>query len=116
MKAPLDQNLDQVELFFVSPPSLDWTAEAGEREPEEYPKELDQFDPANTEERPMLVLTRRIDDEIVIGGNIHVVVVAVKGDRVRLGIKAPPSIPVDRKEVHERRAEFAIEPDPAMLI
>ncbi|MBM3996274.1 MAG: carbon storage regulator [Planctomycetes bacterium] len=55
----------------------------------------------------MLVLTRRVGEEIVIDGNIRVVVVAVKGDRIRLGITAPPSVPVDRKEVHDRRSEFA---------
>ena len=57
------------------------------------------------------VLTRRIGEEIVIDGNIRVVVTAVKGDKVRLGISAPSSVPVDRKEVHDRRAEFAPEPD-----
>lgn len=55
----------------------------------------------------MLVLTRRIGEEIVIAGNIYVSVVAVKGDRVRLGISAPDSVPVDRKEVYERRQAFA---------
>jgi len=55
----------------------------------------------------MLVLTRRIGKEVVIDGNIRVKVVAVKGDRIRLGIVAPPSVSVDRKEVHDRRAEFA---------
>jgi carbon storage regulator len=59
----------------------------------------------------MLVLTRRVGEEIVIGGNIRIVVTAVKGDKVRLGICAPPSVPVDRKEVHERRAEFEYECD-----
>lgn len=59
----------------------------------------------------MLVLSRRIGEEIVIAGNIRVVVASVKGDKVRLGIVAPPSIPVDRKEVHERRSEFAFECD-----
>jgi carbon storage regulator len=59
----------------------------------------------------MLVLTRRIGEEIVIDGNIRVIVTAVKGDKVRLGIVAPPRIPVDRKEVHDRRAEFAFECD-----
>ena len=54
----------------------------------------------------MLVLTRKVGEEIIIDGNIHVVVVAVKGDKVRIGISAPPSITVDRKEVHDRRAEF----------
>ena len=59
----------------------------------------------------MLVLTRRVGEEIVIDGNIRVVVTAVKGDKVRLGISAPPSMAVDRKEVNERRAEIAYEPD-----
>ena len=61
----------------------------------------------------MLVLTRRVGEEIVIDGNIRVTVVAVKGDKVRLGIIAPPSVAVDRKEVHERRAEFEYERDGA---
>jgi carbon storage regulator len=51
----------------------------------------------------MLVLSRRIGEEIVIDECIRVVVVAVQGDRVRLGIAAPPSVRVDRQEVHERR-------------
>ena len=51
----------------------------------------------------MLVLSRRIGEEIVIDECIRVVVVAVQGDRVRLGIAAPPQVRVDRQEVHERR-------------
>lgn len=59
----------------------------------------------------MLVLTRQIGEEIVIDGNIRIVVTAVKGGKVRLGIVAPPSVPVDRKEVYERRAAFEYECD-----
>jgi len=55
----------------------------------------------------MLVLTRARGEEIVIDGNIRVIVIAVQGDRVRLGIQAPESVRVDRQEVHARRAEFA---------
>ena len=55
----------------------------------------------------MLVLSRRIGEEIVINDNIRVTVVAVKGDRVRLGIVAPREVTVDRAEVHERRLQFA---------
>jgi carbon storage regulator len=51
----------------------------------------------------MLVLTRRIGEQIVIDGVISVTVVAIQGDKVRLGISAPPSVRVDRAEVHERR-------------
>jgi carbon storage regulator len=56
----------------------------------------------------MLVLTRKLGEEIVIGDTIRVKVVAVQGDRVRLGIEAPRSVAVDRLEVHQRRAEFQI--------
>ncbi len=51
----------------------------------------------------MLVLSRRIGEEIIINDNVRVTVVAVKGDRVRLGIVAPRDVTVDRSEVHERR-------------
>jgi carbon storage regulator CsrA len=51
----------------------------------------------------MLVLTRRVGEEIVIGGEIRVTVVAIKGDRIRLGVDAPNFVRVDRQEVHERR-------------
>ena len=55
----------------------------------------------------MLVLSRRVGEEIIINDNIRVTVVAVKGDRVRLGIVAPREVTVDRSEVHERRLQFA---------
>jgi len=51
----------------------------------------------------MLVLTRRLGEEIIIDGNIRLTVVSIKGDRVRIGIEAPPSVTVDRQEIHERR-------------
>ena len=50
----------------------------------------------------MLVLTRRIGEQIVIDGVISVTVAAIRGDRIRIGISAPPSVRVDRSEVHER--------------
>jgi carbon storage regulator len=58
----------------------------------------------------MLVLTRRLGEEIVIGNGIRVTVTAIRGDRVRIGITAPPNVRVDRAEVHARIREFA-EPD-----
>lgn len=61
----------------------------------------------------MLVLTRRIGEEIVINGNICITVVSLKGERVRIGIAAPESIAVDRKEIHDRRAEFTAATEPA---
>ena len=51
----------------------------------------------------MLVLSRRIGEEIVIDEQIHVVVMEIQGERVRLGICAPASVRVDRQEVWERR-------------
>jgi carbon storage regulator len=54
----------------------------------------------------MLVLTRRIGEEIVIDGDIRVTLVAIKGDTARLGITAPKEIPVQRQEIHEGASNF----------
>ena len=58
----------------------------------------------------MLVLTRRRGEEIVIDGTIRLSIIAVKGDRVRVGIAAPSPVTVDRKEVHDRRTELTASP------
>lgn len=56
----------------------------------------------------MLCLSRKTNEAIIINGNIRVVVVEVRGDKVRLGIEAPRDVVVDREEVHnERRREAA---------
>jgi carbon storage regulator len=47
----------------------------------------------------MLVLSRKKDEEIMIGDHIIVTIVEVRGDKVRLGIDAPKGLPVHRKEV-----------------
>ena len=49
----------------------------------------------------MLVLSRRKDESIVIGEDIKVIIVDVRGNTVRLGITAPKSVPVHRREVYE---------------
>jgi carbon storage regulator len=49
----------------------------------------------------MLVLSRQRDESIIIGDNIIVTVVDIRGDKVRLGIQAPTEIPVHRQEVYE---------------
>lgn len=49
----------------------------------------------------MLVLSRHRDESIIIGDNIVITVVDVRGDKVRLGIDAPTDIPVHRQEVYE---------------
>ena len=53
-------------------------------------------------ERPMLVLSRKLNESIVINENVVVTVLSVKGDSVRLGINAPVEIPVHRQEVYEK--------------
>lgn len=58
----------------------------------------------------MLVLTRKVGEEIVINGNIRVTITLIKGDKVRIGITAPPDVPVHRQEILDRLSQFA-EPD-----
>jgi len=49
----------------------------------------------------MLVLSRKRGEQIVIGSQIEVVVLEVRGDRVKLGFKGPADVPIHRREVHE---------------
>jgi carbon storage regulator len=49
----------------------------------------------------MLVLSRQRDETIMIGDDIELTVVDIRGDKVRIGIKAPADVPVHRKEVYE---------------
>jgi len=57
----------------------------------------------------MLVLSRKKNESIIINDNITIVVVEIRGDKVRLGIEAPKEIPVHRNEVYEaiRRGQAA---------
>lgn len=47
----------------------------------------------------MLVLSRKLQEKIIVDGKITITVVAIKGDRVRLGIEAPPDVPIYREEL-----------------
>jgi carbon storage regulator len=49
----------------------------------------------------MLVLSRQKDESIIIGDDVEITIVDVRGDKVRLGINAPKNITVHRKEVYE---------------
>lgn len=49
----------------------------------------------------MLVVSRKRDESVIIGDNIVITVVDIRGDKVRLGIQAPMEIPVHRQEVYE---------------
>ncbi|HLJ84064.1 MAG TPA: carbon storage regulator CsrA [Candidatus Eremiobacteraceae bacterium] len=59
----------------------------------------------------MLVLTRKLNQEIVIGDDIRITIVAVGGDQVKLGITAPRSIPVHRSEVLRERESHVVKLD-----
>ncbi len=50
----------------------------------------------------MLVLTRKLQQSIIIGDEIEVVVLEVRGEQVRLGIRAPKNVTVHRKEIYEQ--------------
>jgi len=49
----------------------------------------------------MLVLSRHRDESIMIGDDVVITIVDIRGDKVRLGIKAPQEIPVHRQEVYD---------------
>lgn len=51
----------------------------------------------------MLVLSRHADESILIGSDIVVTVVAIRGDKVRLGITAPAEVEVDRREIRDAK-------------
>lgn len=52
----------------------------------------------------MLVLTRKVHQSIVIGDAVEIVVLEVRGEQVRLGIRAPKDVTVHRKEIYEQIA------------
>lgn len=52
----------------------------------------------------MLILTRRVGEAIIIGDDVEVVILGVKGNQVRMGINAPKDVSVHREEIYERIA------------
>ena len=61
----------------------------------------------------MLVLSRQSDETIIIGDNIRITIVEVRGDKVRIGIDAPRDVTVHRQEIYDairRDAEAAARP------
>lgn len=60
----------------------------------------------------MLVLSRKKNESIVINNDITIVVVEIRGDKVRLGVEAPKEVPVHRREVYDaiRRSDAAQAP------
>lgn len=53
----------------------------------------------------MLILMRRPGESIMIGEDVVVTVLEVRGHQVKIGVKAPKNLPVDREEVRERQAQ-----------
>jgi carbon storage regulator len=53
----------------------------------------------------MLVLTRKLQQSIVIGDEIEVVVLEIRGEQVRIGIKAPKNVTVHRQEIYDQIQE-----------
>lgn len=69
----------------------------------------------------MLVLTRRAGESIVIGNDVTVTVLEVRGDQIRIGIDAPKDVPIHREEVyvqvqHENRGAVASAPGAADML
>lgn len=62
----------------------------------------------------MLILTRRVGETVMIGDNVTITVLGVKGNQVRVGINAPKNVPVHREEIYERikREQGQVEKDP----
>jgi len=58
----------------------------------------------------MLVLSRKKDEKIVIGDNITLMVIDIRGDKVRLGIEAPADVSVDREEVRAAKLRDGVKP------
>lgn len=53
----------------------------------------------------MLVLSRKSGEQICIGDGVVLTVISVHGDRVRLGVQAPPEVSVDRQEIRQRKID-----------
>ena len=50
----------------------------------------------------MLILTRKVNEKIVIGDDVTITILAVKGNQIRIGIEAPKEIQVHREEIYQR--------------
>ena len=61
----------------------------------------------------MLVLTRRISESLIIGDDIVITILGIKGNQIRIGITAPKNTAVDREEIYlKKQREIALEKEP----
>lgn len=60
----------------------------------------------------MLILTRRVGETVMIGDNVTVTVLGVKGNQVRLGVNAPRDVAVHRQEIYDRIRDEDVESEP----
>ena len=56
----------------------------------------------------MLVLSRKLNESIIIDGNIRITIVGIRGNHVRVGIEAPDSVPIIREELQDRAGSGAL--------
>jgi carbon storage regulator len=50
----------------------------------------------------MLILTRRVGETVIVGNDVAVTIVSVKGNQIRIGISAPKNVSIHREEIYER--------------
>jgi len=58
----------------------------------------------------MLILTRRVGESLMIGDEVSVTVLGVKGNQVRIGVNAPKTVPVHREEIYQRIQQELMDP------